>query len=89
MSVNIWQAPNTWIEQGGGITLTATEVLNSFTDTSMVNIDYNVDLDVTEAFSSFGDNSSIKLPANWNTKTPVTTSYSIKPIASTLWITKG
>ena len=28
MSVNIWQAPNTWIEQGGGITLTADIEIN-------------------------------------------------------------
>lgn len=46
---------------GGGISATVTEVLNSFTDTSNINIDYNVSAIITETLNSFGDTSVISV----------------------------
>ena len=46
---------------GGGISVTVTEVLNSFTDTSNINIDYNVSAIITETLNSFGDTSVISV----------------------------
>lgn len=37
MSVNTWQTPNTWAEQGGGITLTADSVMPSMVSASVFN----------------------------------------------------
>ena len=65
MSVNIWQAPNTWIEQGGGITLTADIEINkpvfaaqsSVTDqTTQSNVNFNI------AKPVFSVESSVTLP---------------------------
>jgi hypothetical protein len=46
---------------GGGISVTVTEVLNPFTDTSNINIDYNVSAIITETLNSFGDTSVISV----------------------------
>jgi hypothetical protein len=44
-----------------GISLTVTEVLNSFSDTSNINIDYNVSATITETLNSFGDSSTVSV----------------------------
>jgi hypothetical protein len=49
------------LEASSGISLTVTEVLNSFTDTSNINIDYNVSAIITETLNSFGDTSVISV----------------------------
>tara|TARA_R110000772_G_scaffold84847_1_gene178807 strand:+ start:497 stop:1741 length:1245 start_codon:yes stop_codon:yes gene_type:complete len=50
-----------FLEASSGISLTVTEVLNSFTDTSNINIDYNVSAIITETLNSFGDTSVISV----------------------------
>jgi hypothetical protein len=55
-------AGSAWLTVGGGgISLTVTEVLNSFTDISNINIDYNVSAVITETLNSFGDTSVISV----------------------------
>tara|TARA_R110000772_G_scaffold125112_2_gene231788 strand:- start:10788 stop:12008 length:1221 start_codon:yes stop_codon:yes gene_type:complete len=49
------------VPASGGISLTVTEVLNSFADTSNINIDYNVSTTITETLNSFGDSSVISV----------------------------
>jgi hypothetical protein len=71
------------------IDLIVTEVLNSFLDGSDVTIAKELTLQVTEVFNSFTDNSSIRLPANWNDKPKVTTTYTTQTPVSTIWIDKG
>lgn len=48
-----------WIDLGGGgVTVAVTETLNSFIDSSVINIDYNVSAIITEVLQPFSDSSS-------------------------------
>jgi len=67
------------IVEPGNIALSVTEVTSSFIDSSSVTIAKDVALSITETFSAFIDNSSIQFPASWTDKPP----------ASNIWITKG
>ena len=49
------------VPASSGISVGVTEVLNSFTDTSNINIDYNVSAIITETLNSFGDTSVISV----------------------------
>ena len=77
------------VDVSANIDLIVTEVLNSFLDGSNVTIVKELTLQVTEVFNSFADNSSVKLPANWNDKPKVTTTYTTQTPVSTIWIDKG
>jgi hypothetical protein len=77
------------VDVSANIDLIVTEVLNSFLDGSNVTIAKELTLQVTEVFNSFADNSSVRLPANWNDKPKVTTSYTTQTPVSTIWIDKG
>lgn len=51
-----------WVDLGGsGVTVTATEILNSFADSSVIDIDFNVSLSVTEVLSPFTDTSTLSI----------------------------
>ena len=77
------------VSVSANVDLIVTEVLNSFLDGSNVTIAKELTLQVTEVFNSFADNSSVRLPANWNDKPKVTTSYTTQTPVSTIWIDKG
>ena len=77
------------VSVSANIDLIVTEVLNSFLDGSNVTIAKELTLQVTEVLNSFADNSSVRLPANWNDKPKVTTSYTTQTPVSTIWIDKG
>jgi hypothetical protein len=77
------------VDVSANIDLIVTEVLNSFLDGSNVTIAKELTLQVTEVFNSFTDNSSVRLPANWNDKPKVTTTYTTQTPVSTIWIDKG
>ena len=77
------------VNVSANVDLIVTEVLNSFLDGSNVTIAKELTLQVTEVFNSFADNSSVRLPANWNDKPKVTTSYTTQTPVSTIWIDKG
>lgn len=49
------------VSGGGGISLSVTEVLNPFSDSSIVNIDANVSIAVTETLNPFTDSSTINV----------------------------
>jgi len=56
--VNMPTDGSAWIDLGGGgISVTVTETLNSFADSSVIDIDHNVTFTVTETLSAFADNS--------------------------------
>ena len=46
---------------GGGVTLAVTEVLSSFADSSVINIDYNVSAIITEVLQPFSDSSLVTI----------------------------
>lgn len=77
------------VSVSANVDLIVTEVLNSFLDGSNVTIAKELTLQVTEVFNSFADNSSVRLPANWNDKPKVTTSYTTQTPVNTIWIDKG
>lgn len=60
---------------GGGVTVTATEILNSFVDASNVNVDYNVSLLVTESFKQFTDSSAVSIESAESVTLSVTESF--------------
>jgi hypothetical protein len=50
-----------FLEVSSGVTVTATEILNSFADSSVIDIDFNVSLSVTEVLSPFTDTSTLSI----------------------------
>lgn len=51
-----------WVDLGGGgVELNITESLNSFQDSSLLNVSYNVSAIITEQLSSFSDSSHVNL----------------------------
>ena len=50
-----------YLEVSSGVTVTATEILNSFADSSVIDIDFNVSLSVTEVLSPFTDTSTLSI----------------------------
>ena len=58
--VNMPTDGSAWLDLGGsGVTVTATETLNSFIDSSAINIDYNVSAIITEVLQPFSDSSLV------------------------------
>jgi len=76
--VNMPTDGSAWVNLGGGgISLTVTEVLNSFTDISNINIDYNVSAVITETLNSFGDTSVISVTSGQVVNLTVTETLSV------------
>tara|TARA_R110002096_G_scaffold66306_1_gene161363 strand:- start:21915 stop:23222 length:1308 start_codon:yes stop_codon:yes gene_type:complete len=50
-----------FLEASSGISVTVTEALNSFADSSSVSIDYNVSATITEALTAFTDSSALNI----------------------------
>lgn len=62
-----------WIDLGGGgVELNVTELLNSFQDSSLLNVSYNVSAIITEQLGSFSDSSQVNLTSAQNVTGAVT-----------------
>lgn len=59
--VNMPTDGSAWIDLGGVISITVTEVLSLFSDSSVIDIETNVSLDVTETLSPFSDSSILNI----------------------------
>jgi hypothetical protein len=60
---------------GSGITLAVTEALNSFSDSSATDIDYNVTITTTESFNSFQDISVLSVTGGYSVSIDVTETF--------------